>query len=131
MSIAVFNLEMPRSAFPDDETYEKAVESSKTARNYGQVPTDIIDISGLDKCEVLFALYEAKQPIGMGLLAARDDITLEDVRAVFGKSPFPYVDYMYGRPMKVDLDGDTFDGRLYDRDSSPGQARRIVEALRR
>jgi len=128
-------MEMPplrRGDFPDDETFEAAVASQRR-REYAAV-TDEIDISGLDKCEVLFALYEATSPLGLGFLQARGDVTVEDVRVLVSAwsddGRFPYIDYLWGRPLKVDLSGDAFDGRLFDRDAGAGEARAAVERLR-
>jgi hypothetical protein len=132
-------MEMPplrRGDFPDDETFEAAVASQKR-REYAAM-TDEIDISGLDKCEVLFALYEATSPMGLGFLQARGDVTVEDVRELIREwmkrnwwepNHFPYIDYLWGRPLKVDLSGDAFDGRLFDRDAGAGEARAAVERL--
>jgi len=129
-------MEMPplrRGDFPDDETFEAAVASQRR-REHAAV-SDEIDIAGLDKCEVLFALYEATSPMGMGFLQARGDVTVEDVRVLVSawsdvERGFPYIDYLWGRPLKVDLSGDTFDGRLFDRDAGAGEARAAVERLR-
>lgn len=38
-------------------------------------------------------------------------------------------DYLYGRVMKVDLAGDEFDERLYDRDCGEGAAQRAVDSI--
>ena len=41
-----------------------------------------------------------------------------------------YFDYLHGRVLKVDLSGDEFDERLYDRDCGKGAAQRAVDSIR-
>ncbi len=103
----------------------------------------MIDISGLDKAELLAALYNASEPLGMGILQARPgDMTIDEARELIGHGddharhypdivrPSMYFDYVYGRPLKVDLSGDTMSQSLYDRDHGQGAAERIITALR-
>jgi hypothetical protein len=128
--MVVYNLTMPRSAFPDEETYQKALASQ--TREYA-APTDDIDITGLDKTDVLIALYRPARKVGMGFLSG--DLTDDEIRSFVanyqgGRGEFPYIDYLGGKPLKVDLTGDTFNGRLYDRDQGVGAARRAVDGLR-
>lgn len=42
-----------------------------------------------------------------------------------------YFDYLNGRVMKVDLSGDSFDERLYDRDNDLGSAQKVIDSLRK
>jgi hypothetical protein len=109
-----------------------------------------IDISGIDKADLLAALHNGTRPMGMGFLQARGDMTAEDARAylkrgddhaeafaeikakggvVIGVEPL-YFDYLCGRPLKVDIGGDTLDPRLYDRDAGEGAAARVIAKLR-
>lgn len=92
-----------------------------------------IDIKGLDKAEVLMALYENSHVQGLGFLQAVDNYTIEDAREdikahTYGDSI--YFDYLHGRVLKVDLYGDEFDGWLYDRDCGEGAAQAAIEELR-
>ena len=102
-----------------------------------------IDISGLNKGAVLAALYNASAPMGMGVFQAQaGNMTVAQAQAHIdadstpdypGKKPYGkyYFDYLHGRPLKVNLKEDAFDGGLFDRDNGgPGSAARIVEALR-
>jgi hypothetical protein len=96
-----------------------------------------IDISKADKAAVLAALYNASHPQGMGFMQARTGImSLEEARQamdsgddhagyftshggpIAGRSRI-YFDYLYGRPLKIDLSSDVLDSRLYDRDNPP------------
>lgn len=103
-----------------------------------------IDISGLDKADVLAALYNAAGCFGMGAMQfVPGDMTREDALNAIGGGDdlarnFPdlprrkqelYFDYLKGRVMKVDLSGDVLDSRLYDRDNGDGAAARALAPL--
>ena len=90
----------------------------------------MIDISGLDKAEVLLALYNASHVQGYGFIQAVDNYTLEDARRDYEASHDKYFDYLHGRVLKVDLSGDEFDPRLFDRDCGEGAAYYAIEELR-
>lgn len=85
-----------------------------------------VNIKGLDKAEVLKALHDGTRPLGMGFLQARENVPIEDFRAL-GTG---YADYVFGRSIKCNIDGDEFDPRLYDRDAGPGAAARAIARLR-
>lgn len=104
-----------------------------------------ISIKGIDKAELLAALYNAARPLGMGMLRCLPgDMSIEEARKCLGMGDdhardFPefvkgdrkmYFDYLHGRPLKVDLSGDEMSTDLYDRDQGKGAAERIVAALR-
>lgn len=89
----------------------------------------MIDIKDLDKAEVLAELYNSSQVQGMGFLAAKPgEMTAEEARNLIADGA--YFDYLYGKVMKVNLEGDSFDGRLYDRDLGEGAAQRAVDRVR-
>lgn len=108
--------------------------------------SEAIDIKGIDKAELLAALYNNSRPMGMGFLQAREGVmTVEQARAeiesgddssrMFGKNSAGnrelYFDYLRGRPLKSNLGGDTFDPWGYDRDNGgTGTAARIIARLR-
>lgn len=89
----------------------------------------MLDIKGLDKAEVLKALYDSSHVQGMGFLQAVPEgtVTVDHCRELLKKST--YFDYLYGRGLKVDLSGDEFDERLYERDNSSGSAARALVPL--
>lgn len=110
-----------------------------------------IDIKGLDKAAVLAALYNASTPQGRGFLRADPSVmTVDDARQVMGRGDDHapalrevqaaggmvvnrkelYFDYVKGRPLKVDLTGDSFDPWLFDRDAGPGKAFAAIAELR-
>lgn len=93
--------------------------------------TNSIDISRLNKAEVLAALYNNSRQQGMGLLhtRGREPLTKDEAFQILKEEK--YFDYLYGRVMKIDLSGDTLDPWLYDRDNGPGAAARALEGLTR
>lgn len=103
---------------------------------------DTIDISGIDKAALLAALFNNSAPGGMGFLQAGFGptvMTVEDAREVIAsghhdpgapREGLSY-DYLFGRPLKSDIGGDTYDPWGYDRDNGgPGTAASIIEKLR-
>lgn len=93
----------------------------------------IIDISGLDKAEVLAALYNNSRPPGMGMLHyVPGDLPIEEARAYLAdRVGFEGAEYLKGRVIKTNISGDTFDPWLYDRDNGEGAAARAIDALRK
>lgn len=107
-----------------------------------------LDVSDIDPAELLAELYNRAQPMGMGFLQARPgDMTVEEARKLLdgetaetdydgfharnrapGRSA--YFDYLYGRPLKVKINGSTLMTRGYDRDYGEGAAAAAVEAIR-
>lgn len=98
-----------------------------------QAPVSI-DIAGIDKGELLAALYNHARPIGLGNLQYQPNkMSIEAGRAHFdahieaGASRF---DYLQGRCLKVDLRDDVLDARLYERDNGEGIVAQIVANIR-
>ncbi len=103
----------------------------------------MIDISKLDKAEVLVALFNASGAPDAGgeittakgeittakFVAAMDPqaMTLEEARKRL--AGHPYINYIRGRVLKVDLSGDEFDPALYDRDNRWGAALRAIRSI--
>lgn len=110
----------------------------------------MVNIEGLNKADVLAALYNATNPGGMGLLQAsrgpnemdRDfaeslisygsDATREyPIVDTLGTNSSLSFDYVYGRCLKVDLtDGVEFDPWGFDRDNGEGAAQKVIDHLR-
>ncbi len=91
----------------------------------------MIDITGLDKADVLAALYNAARPQGMGFLDFDPEPMTREVAAeMIDQQRPPYFDYVKGRVMKVHIEGDTLEERLYDRDNGRGAADRALAPLR-
>ena len=113
--------------------------------------SDNVNIEGLNKADVLAALYNASRPIGMGFLQAggaplnmdrayaqellkRGSDATGDYPAGMAAMPRNdiYYDYVYGRPLKLDLSSDTeFNPWGFDRDNGgEGAAQRVINHLR-
>ena len=87
-----------------------------------------MDISGLDKAAVLAALYNASRPVGLGILSHDPaPMTIGEARALIGEDS--YIDYLKGRPLKVDLGSNDLDTWLYNRDNGEGAAERALSSL--
>lgn len=91
-----------------------------------------MDIAGMDKAEVLAALYNGSRQLGMGFLHQRgaSGMTVDEAREILDATPHKYFDYLHGRVMKVDLSGDELRTALYNRDNGQGAAERIIEGLK-
>lgn len=90
----------------------------------------MIDTKGLNKTEVLAALYNNSKPQGLGFLHFDSkDMTVSEAEEILKQTT--KFDYLKGRVMKVDLSyDDGFDEWLYDRDNGNGAAQRAIDALR-
>ena len=90
-----------------------------------------IDISKLDKAAVLAALYNASQPLGLGLFHfTPNDMTHNEAAALLKQAgERPYFDYLKGRVMKISLADGTLRTALYDRDNGQGAAERAIAHL--
>lgn len=88
-----------------------------------------MNISGLDKAEVLAALFNASRQQGLGFMDTRGSgqMSIESAREVLQITQD--FDYLYGRVMKLSLDGDELETRLYDRDNGEGAAERALSEL--
>jgi hypothetical protein len=88
-----------------------------------------IDLSTLDKGEVLAALYNASQPLGMGKLQFDPKPMTKDEAQQLLDAGNTYFDYLKGRVMKIDLSGPTLDTWGYDRDNGNGAAQRAIDSI--
>lgn len=90
----------------------------------------MISIKGKDKAEVLSRLFNASGPQGFGVLHFQlQDMSIETARQLIGERGSLYFDYLQGRVLKVDLEGDELDPWAYDRDNGQGAAARALEGL--
>ena len=95
----------------------------------------MVNIKGLDKAEVLLALWKGSHAQGMSFLGMMGGgLTLEKAKEEVNElkeNNYPlYFDYVMGHVIKCDITGDEFDPRLYDRDCGEGRAAEVIEALR-
>lgn len=87
----------------------------------------MVDIRGLDKAEVLIALWRASKCQGISFMGYAP-LSYGQAYAEILKRK--YFDYLNGKVMKVDLSGCEFNERLYDRDNGAGAAQRAIDKLR-
>ena len=88
----------------------------------------MISLEGLDKAEVLAALYNASRPLGMGLMHYTPaPLNINEARSLLEGGT--YFDYLKGRVMKVELGRDELDPYLYDRDNGNGAAALAIDSL--
>lgn len=90
----------------------------------------MVSIDGLNKADVLAALYNRAKPQGMGFLRyTPEEMTTEEAQGMLDSGQ-TYFDYVKRRAMKVDLSRDgEFDPWLYDRDNGSGAAERAINVL--
>jgi hypothetical protein len=95
-----------------------------------------ISIAGLEKAAVLRALFNASHQQGMGFMDPRGARQIGDAEArsiidarIAARAGL-YFDYLYGRVLKVRIDGDEIETRLYDRDNGEGAAERAIATLK-
>ena len=98
---------------------------------------DEVDIRGLSKAAVLAAMFNASRPLGMGFLSSLsgpDSLDIEGAEKEIAKTldcVYLDFDYVFGRPLKLNLTEDSFDPRGFDRDNGgSGSAQKIVDRLR-
>lgn len=93
--------------------------------------SDNINIAGLDKAEVLAALFNASRQQGRGFLQPSGiaRMTAEEARQYTSRGGRQSYDYLRGRVLKVDLSKDELDPFLYDRDNGRGAAARALAPL--
>lgn len=96
----------------------------------------MIDITGMNKAEVLMALYHGSHPQGLSIFNVPDHpVTIFDCRDAINeltkRGRNLYFDYWKGHILKVDITGDFFNEVFYDRDNYSGAAADAIEKLRR
>lgn len=105
-----------------------------------QMSASNVNIEGLSKAAVLAALYNASYPFGMGALQAKNgpEIMSEEYAQELIESgeAAPYTgmklvfDYVYGRRLRANLSGDSFDPNEFDKNYGQYAAYTAIEQLR-
>ena len=89
----------------------------------------MIDITGLPHEQVLMALYDGARVQGIGVFQATPgSLTEDEARGLLSETK--YFDYLRGRVMKVQIEGDSLEEGLYDRDNGPGAAEAAINHIR-
>lgn len=93
--------------------------------------TTSIDISKLNRAEVLAALYNNSRQQGLGFVHMTVEQAQEelDERNAHNEGRNCYFDYLHGRVMKVHLGKDVLETRLYDRDNGRDAAYHAIKPL--
>ena len=90
-----------------------------------------ISIKGLNKADVLVALFNRAKPQSMGFMHYDPKPMIRETAEKLLCEATDF-DYIQGRVMKVDLSSDAeFDPWFYDRDNGQGAAAEVIEALRK
>jgi hypothetical protein len=89
----------------------------------------MINIKGLNKAEILAALWNNSKMQGMSFMGSNGSNHMTKEQAEEHLKEYTYFDYLNGRVMKVDLSGDELNPRLYDRDNGEGAALKAIENI--
>ena len=87
-----------------------------------------LDISDLDKVELLRQLWQNMQPASFFTMSGRTPPEFD--RALAATAVVRYIDYFQGRCIKTDLSYNVVDTRLYNRDAGEGKFEAIVAEMR-
>ncbi|MFA5333053.1 MAG: hypothetical protein WC376_00985 [Candidatus Nanoarchaeia archaeon] len=88
-----------------------------------------MNISKLDKAEVLAALYNASKPQGMGFIQFNPNPMSVNEARQYIETGITYFDYLKGRVMKIDLSSDELLTGLYNRDNGENAAEKVLMPL--
>ncbi len=92
---------------------------------------ETVSIRGLNKADVLRALYDNARPLGMGFLHFTPEPMSREEAEKLTSGGRLYFDYVKGRVVKCDLSGDEMQTGIYDRDNGPGAAESAVAKVER
>lgn len=89
----------------------------------------MINILNINKAALLAGLHNNTKAIGLGKFQdiGRDMLVTEAQDHIDDRG-YGY-DYLCGRPLKVDISGDKFDSRLYDRNAGERIGQKVVDNL--
>ena len=98
----------------------------------------MVNIEGLDKAQVLVALWNDSKMQGMSFLGYTGELNVRRARELIEQARMTgmngeeeiYFDYLNGKVMKIDIAPDVIDTRLYDRDNGEGAGEFAIEKLR-
>lgn len=105
------------------------VDESKEDFGVTIIKEGVVDISNKDKAEVLAALYNNSHPHGSGFLQYNPEpMTIEQAREQLKETAI--FDYLYGRVMKISLEGNTVYIDGYNMNNGNGAAERAISQCR-
>ena len=88
-----------------------------------------VDISGIDKVELLKALWKGMKPASFYMRTGVPPPSFDEKTAK--EAVKKYIDYFQGRCIKTDIRRNIADPCLYDRDAGPGAFAQIVANLKK
>ena len=108
---------------------EYNLELPKEDYGYIEIRENLIDISNKDKAEVLAGLYNNSHPQGLGI-AHYDPtpMTIEIAKQILEKRQD--FDYLLGRPLNINLEGNEITVEGYNHDNGQGLAQRVISNCR-
>ena len=94
----------------------------------------MIDIKGIDRAELLAALYRNTKAVGLGRQHDIGEMSLDDAEfeiILSTRNGVASFDYVHGRPIKVQFNNERlWDEEIYDRYLKPGTCAAVVDRLR-
>jgi hypothetical protein len=99
--------------------------------NKQTIKSEMVDVTGIDRKELLEALWNNAQPAAFYILQNIDPPPFK-LESAMKTTHGTYVDYACGRCIKADVfrKEDVIDPRLYDRDHGEGAFQRVVDSLK-
>jgi hypothetical protein len=120
----------------EEAALDKWFGASFKERDAPDPPAGHYDISGVDKMVLLKKMWENATPAqfysGTGVAAPAwdHDVAARAIQGYAWRDPQGYVDYLLGRPIKMDLSGDTVDASAYDSYAGEGAFVRVLQDCR-
>lgn len=105
---------------PREKTFKwlnELKESLSTKKGDEKQVTNKCDITGLDKVKVLKALFNATSP--GAVWPSSNNLSDEKIMQALIDNDYN-IDYLGGKPLKVNLSGNCFDTFLYNRENGVG-----------
>ncbi len=91
--------------------------------------TDKVSIAGLNKADVLAALYNAAETHRLDLEFDQTPMTRTEAQGMLDCKQV-YFNYFNGRMLKLDLSGSEIDPLGYDRNNGSGKVAEVIKRLR-
>lgn len=112
------------------EEIEAKKKATQPVEKIAEKKDETCNIVGLNKADVLRTLLEAA-PGGCYWPGAKKEIPHnDDLHRILEEESYN-IDYLGGKPLKVNLKGNVFDTHLYNQYNGAGAAQRAIEQLRK
>ena len=115
---------------PENSSPEATTDNIQEIIEIIEIPDGSINVSGIDKAELLAELINNSKPIGSGFLQFDNKIITRNY-AVKRLEKFNYFDYEKGCPIKTNFENWPIISTIgYDRDNGEGAFKRCVDNLK-